>query len=177
MTDTDDSKSKTDSNPDDDSTTEGGDALEPITDRLDPGRVAAAADDVDVRRAASTLLTVVLVLAVVPFVVYAVPGVVGASESYVVLSGSMEPTISPGDVIVVEDVDPGDVEEGDVITFRRDGDRLAENWIFIDHLHVLHQLGHDALADGARCEKLCDASGFHGCSLLIAAGRPTGRGS
>jgi hypothetical protein len=30
--------------------------------------------------------------------------------------------------------------------YRREGDRLAENWIFIDHLHVLHQLGHDALA-------------------------------
>jgi hypothetical protein len=30
--------------------------------------------------------------------------------------------------------------------YRRQGDLLAENWIFIDHLHVLHQLGYDALA-------------------------------
>ena len=29
--------------------------------------------------------------------------------------------------------------------YRREGDLLAENWIFIDHLHVLAQLGHDAL--------------------------------
>ena len=29
--------------------------------------------------------------------------------------------------------------------YRREGDRLAENWIFIDHLHVLDQLGFDAL--------------------------------
>ena len=29
--------------------------------------------------------------------------------------------------------------------YRRDGDRLAENWIFIDHLHFLKQLGVDLL--------------------------------
>ena len=29
--------------------------------------------------------------------------------------------------------------------YRREGDLLAENWIFIDHLHVLHQLGLDVL--------------------------------
>jgi len=30
--------------------------------------------------------------------------------------------------------------------YRREGDRLAENWIFIDHLWVLKQLGYDVLA-------------------------------
>ncbi|MGI9452514.1 MAG: nuclear transport factor 2 family protein [Geminicoccaceae bacterium] len=30
--------------------------------------------------------------------------------------------------------------------YRRDGDKLAENWIFIDHLHFLKQLGVDLLA-------------------------------
>lgn len=30
--------------------------------------------------------------------------------------------------------------------YRREGDRLAENWIFIDHLWVLQQLGYDVLA-------------------------------
>ena len=30
--------------------------------------------------------------------------------------------------------------------YRRNGDRLAENWIFIDHLWLLKQLGHDVLA-------------------------------
>ena len=29
--------------------------------------------------------------------------------------------------------------------YRREGDLLAENWIFIDHLHVLSQLGNDPL--------------------------------
>jgi signal peptidase len=62
-----------------------------------------------------------LIAVVVPFVVFAVPGVAGAGESYVVLSGSMEPTISTGDVVLVDDVDPADVEERDVITYLRDG--------------------------------------------------------
>ena len=29
--------------------------------------------------------------------------------------------------------------------YRRDGDKLAENWIFIDHLHFLKILGVDLL--------------------------------
>lgn len=63
------------------------------------------------------LLFVLLVVVVVPFVVYAVPSVVGAEHSFVVLSGSMEPAMSPGDVVIVDGVDPANVEEGDVITF------------------------------------------------------------
>ena len=30
--------------------------------------------------------------------------------------------------------------------YRREGDKLAENWIFIDLLHVLKQQGMDVLA-------------------------------
>lgn len=90
---------------------------------------------------------VALIAVVVPFVVFAVPQVVGAQHSYVVLSSSMSPAISAGDVVVVDGVDPANVEEGDVITFappsehqldanlvthrvvdvvRRDGDRFFE---------------------------------------------------
>jgi signal peptidase len=86
------------------------------TDGTD-GRLGNAFDGVtrgDVLRVVRTLL---LVVVVVPFVVYAVPQLVGASHSFVVLSGSMEPAISTGDVIVVEDVPASDIEEGDVITF------------------------------------------------------------
>ncbi|WP_135364410.1 signal peptidase I [Halosimplex halophilum] len=62
-------------------------------------------------------LVALLVAAVVPFVVFAVPQVVGAEASYVVLSGSMEPAISPGDVVIVDDVSPAAISAGDVITF------------------------------------------------------------
>lgn len=60
---------------------------------------------------------VVLLALVIPFVVFAVPQVVGASHSYVVLSGSMQPTIAAGDVVVVDSVDADSIQEGDVITF------------------------------------------------------------
>ena len=67
-------------------------------------------------------MTFLLLLAIViPFVVYAVPATVGADGSYVVLSGSMEPAISVGDVVIVDDVDPVTIEEGDVITYLRSG--------------------------------------------------------
>ncbi len=74
------------------------------------------------RRALGVVGLVALVLLVLPFVAYAVPVTVGAEHSYVVLSGSMEPTMSPGDVIYVEGVSAGAVEEGDVISFERNGE-------------------------------------------------------
>ena len=60
---------------------------------------------------------VVVIAVVVPFAIHAMPGLIGANHSFVVLSGSMEPTISPGDVVVVEEVPPGEIERGDVITY------------------------------------------------------------
>ena len=66
------------------------------------------------------IVGVVLLLAIVlPFVIYAVPQVVGADSSYVVLSGSMQPTMNPGDVVVVKDVPADEIERGDIITFQR----------------------------------------------------------
>lgn len=74
---------------------------------------------VSVRRVASVAATVLGVLLVGAFVVQAAPGIVGADASYVVLSGSMEPSISPGDAVVVKDVAPTSIESGTVITFVR----------------------------------------------------------
>lgn len=71
-------------------------------------------------RTLGKILGVVLLLAIVlPFVIYAVPQVVGADSSYVVLSGSMQPTMNPGDVVVVKDVPAEEIETGDIITFQR----------------------------------------------------------
>lgn len=68
-----------------------------------------------VRRVAATLAVVVLIVAIVPFVVFAVPQVVGADHSFVILSGSMEPTTSPGDVVIVDASAP--ISVGSIITF------------------------------------------------------------
>ena len=72
--------------------------------------------------AAQLLVTVVLIAAVSPFVVFAVPQVIGADEGFVVLSGSMEPAMSPGDVVIVDTSGP--VGVGDVITYSRPGDSV-----------------------------------------------------
>lgn len=69
------------------------------------------------------LLGLTLVALVAVFVVQAAPGVIGAEHSYVVLTGSMSPAIHPGDAVVVDEVAPGDVREGDVVTFRREADQ------------------------------------------------------
>lgn len=74
-----------------------------------------------VRRVVNVVGILVLVAVVVPFVIYGAPGVVGADEAFVVLSGSMAPAMQPGDVVVVDDVDAADVERGDVITYASRG--------------------------------------------------------
>lgn len=60
-------------------------------------------------------MAVAVVLA--PFIVYAVPQVVGGSHSYVVRSGSMEPAIQVGSVVIIQPVKPSHVEKDDIITF------------------------------------------------------------
>lgn len=76
----------------------------------------------DKRRIAKAAALLVLVALVVPFAVYAVPGAVGADQSFVVLSDSMSPEIESGDAVIVEETEPESIQEGDVITFvRSDG--------------------------------------------------------
>jgi signal peptidase len=59
------------------------------------------------RRGILNLLgVVVLVALVVPFVVFAVPQVVGAEHSYVVLTSSMSPTYEAGDGVIVNEIPP-----------------------------------------------------------------------
>ncbi|WP_435552049.1 signal peptidase I [Natrinema sp. CGMCC1.2065] len=70
------------------------------------------------RRTIVNVVGVLVLLAVVaPFIIVGVPQLAGASQSHVVLSDSMSPTFESGDVILVEDVDPASIEEGDVITY------------------------------------------------------------
>ncbi|MEF8819731.1 MAG: signal peptidase I [Haloferacaceae archaeon] len=68
-------------------------------------------------------IVVVLLVLVSPVVAYAVPQTIGASESYVVLSGSMEPALQTGGVIYVYERSPEKIEEGDIITFNVEGAR------------------------------------------------------
>ncbi|MFC7173672.1 S26 family signal peptidase [Haloplanus litoreus] len=71
------------------------------------------------RTVGRALLAVGLLALIAPFVVYAVPGTVGAEASYIVLTASMTPAIAPGDVVIVDDVPARLVEVDDVIVFEQ----------------------------------------------------------
>ena len=75
------------------------------------------------RRAATVVFAIGILILLVIAAIYSVPQLVGGDRSYVVMSGSMEPTISAGDVIVVGSVAISDVQLGDVVTFDR-GERF-----------------------------------------------------
>ena len=72
------------------------------------------------RTALEGLLALVLAVVLLAVAVVAVPGLVGAEESYVVLSASMEPSIGAGDVVIVDRVPPSDIAAGDVGVFDTD---------------------------------------------------------
>jgi len=59
-------------------------------------------------------LTAVCLLLVIPIIVYAFPILAGADGSYTVMSGSMSPALSPGDLVIVKGEEPIDI--GDVVT-------------------------------------------------------------
>ncbi|QSG11735.1 Signal peptidase I [Halapricum desulfuricans] len=84
----------------------------------DAGRLR---DRVPIRRIGRVLGALLLLAVVLPFVIYAVPQIAGANSSYVVLSGSMQPVMDPGDVVVVESVPASEIEKGDIVTFHREG--------------------------------------------------------
>jgi signal peptidase len=77
------------------------------------------------RRGLHILGVLALAAFVLPFVSYAVPSVVGATGSYIVVSDSMNaqpaPVIQAGDVVYVYDTPTDQIEEGDIITYDTGG--------------------------------------------------------
>lgn len=78
----------------------------------------------------------VLIALVIPFVTAAFPGAVGAEQTFVVTSGSMEPAIGVGDMVYVYDVDPAEIQENDVITYDVNGDGQVTTHRVIDVLQT-----------------------------------------
>lgn len=98
------------------------------------------ASSIDWRRVANVVGLVLLVIVVGLFVVASVPQLAGADESYVVLSDSMSPTIEAGAVVFVSDVPAGEIQQGDVVTYRT-GEKAAP---------VTHRVVEVNAADGQR---------------------------
>lgn len=74
------------------------------------------------KAAGKTIGTIAIVAALILTVVVAIPGVIGAEESYVVLSNSMQPALETGDVVIVQSVAPAAISSGDIITYQRPPD-------------------------------------------------------
>jgi len=61
------------------------------------------------------ILFIILLVLIIPAVIYVCPKIIGANDAYIVLSGSMKPTIYPGDIVFARAVNPRDIIEGDII--------------------------------------------------------------
>jgi len=68
------------------------------------------------KKIASVISTTILIIMIAAALFVAVPKLFGI-KMYSVLSGSMEPVLSVGDLIYVVPVNPEKIEEGDVISF------------------------------------------------------------
>lgn len=66
----------------------------------------------------NTALAVICLALVTPNLVYAFPFLAGADSSYTVMSGSMSPTLKPGDLILVKQSDPATIEVDDIVTVK-----------------------------------------------------------
>ena len=66
----------------------------------------------------------VCLVVLIPTFISVFPTLVNADYTYIVLSGSMRPTIYPGDMIVVKKVTADEVAAGDIITFKY-GEHIA----------------------------------------------------
>jgi len=73
--------------------------------------------------------TTVLVAVVVILALFLVGARLIGLQVFTVLSGSMEPTYHVGSLIYVKDVDPYELESGEVITFMLDEDTVATHRI------------------------------------------------
>lgn len=59
-----------------------------------------------------------IALLLAPFVLFSFPSVIGAKQSFVVQSGSMEPSIPTGSAIWIYEAETTEIKEDDVITFQ-----------------------------------------------------------
>ena len=74
-------------------------------------------------------ITTILVILVVILALLLIGARLVGLDVFTVLSGSMEPTYHVGSLIYVKDVDPFELESGDVITFMLDEDTVATHRI------------------------------------------------
>lgn len=70
-----------------------------------------------VKRICQIINNIIIAVLIILVCIFFVPKILGC-ENLAVLSGSMEPKISVGSMVIVQDVDPNDLEVGDIITYK-----------------------------------------------------------
>jgi len=72
------------------------------------------------RKKIKEIVSVLIVVALLaPAIIYAVPFVVSGYSSSIIMSGSMDPAVPVGSVVVVNRVNPDRVKVGDIIVFQK----------------------------------------------------------
>lgn len=95
------------------------------------------------------MLFMILLVLTIPAVIYVHPRIIGVDNAYIVLSGSMKPTIYPGDMVFARAVNPQDIIEGDIVVANM-GSRLYTHRVIekIDsNGNILFRLKGDANED------------------------------
>ena len=80
------------------------------------------------KKICSFFSTILMLLLVVIAALLLVPKLLGYTQ-YAVISGSMEPNIPVGSIVYDKEVEPEELEIGDVITYRLSGDTLVTHRI------------------------------------------------
>lgn len=80
------------------------------------------------RKICNILSTFLLVCLAVAAALLLLPRILGF-ETLAVLSGSMEPEISVGEIVYVRDVEPEELEAGDILTYRIGGNTMVTHRI------------------------------------------------
>ena len=80
------------------------------------------------KKVCNLLSTILMLLLVVIAALLLVPKLLGYTQ-YAVISGSMEPNIPVGSIVYDKEVEPEELEIGDVITYRLSGDTLVTHRI------------------------------------------------
>lgn len=80
------------------------------------------------KKICSVLSSIVLIMLALVAAALVVPKFLGYNQ-FAVLSGSMEPNIHVGAIVYAKDVNPEELEEGDVITYRISGNTMVTHRI------------------------------------------------
>lgn len=80
-------------------------------------------------RIKTTTFAATCLILLIPNLIYMFPFLVNADRSYTVMGVSMTPTLRSGDLLIIKDVNPAEIEIGDIITVRYDDSSITHRLV------------------------------------------------